>query len=393
MVRIASATSAADPHAHLDLLVGQAPLVEQHDGPLLEPRDRVRVELARLRSPAPRAAACRDSGSRSGRTPPSAARGSGTRSPCSCSRCSIFPSPMPCSPVHVPPRSSAHATSSRLSRRDPRALVRVVRVEHDEDVVVAVAGVGDDRGVERERVGPGARVRRPRPAARSRARRRPSRGGACPATRGAARRGRGAAPPTAATAPRPPAPRRRRRTPPTPPPPRRRPRRRRRRPRSRRARRTASARPRSVVPLYALTAAIVAASSSSRRWTPTPAATSVAAQPAGVLERREREPDGDLVLGDAPQAHRQLGDHAERPLAADEERPQVVAGGALDRPRPRPDDAAVGEHDLEREHVRAHRAVADGRRPRRVRRRHPAERRVRARVDGEPEPVRRRRRG
>ncbi len=31
----------------------------------------------------------------------------GIESPCSASRCSIFPKPTPCSPVHVPPRSSA----------------------------------------------------------------------------------------------------------------------------------------------------------------------------------------------------------------------------------------------------------------------------------------------
>ena len=92
--------------------------------------------------------------------------------------------------------------------------------------------------------------------------------------------------------------------------------------------------------------------------------------------------------GNRMEAQRQLGDHAERALGADEEIRQVVAGRRLRRTRAGTDDAAVGEHDLEREHVRAHAAVAHGRRAARVRRGHPAERRVGARVDGEEQAVR-----
>ena len=102
---------------------------------------------------------------------------------------------------------------------------------------------------------------------------------------------------------------------------------------------------------------------------------------------RERGADRDRALGQAVQAQRELGDHAERSLRADEERAQVVAGRRLDRARARSDHRSVGEHDLEREHVRAHAAVADGRRAARVGRRHPAERRVRSRIDGEPQTV------
>ena len=109
------------------------------------------------------------------------------------------------------------------------------------------------------------------------------------------------------------------------------------------------------------------------------------------LDGRERGARDDDVLGDRVQPQGQLGDRAERALGADEEVREVVAGRRLDGAAARPDDAAVGEHDLEREHVGAHAAVADGRRPARVRPRHAAEGRVRARVDREEEPVRPRR--
>ena len=102
---------------------------------------------------------------------------------------------------------------------------------------------------------------------------------------------------------------------------------------------------------------------------------------------RERGADRDGPLGQPVQAQRQLRDHAERSLRADEERAEVVAGRRLHGARAGTDDRAVREHDLEREHVRAHAAVANRRRPARVRRGHPAERRVGARVDREPETV------
>ena len=143
-----------------------------------------------------------------------------------------------------------------------------------------------------------------------------------------------------------------------------------------------------LVPENAFSAAIVVASSSSQRVTGTPDADDRRRRAARRLDRRERGARDDDVLGDRMQPQRQLGDHAERPLRADEEIRQVVAGRRLHGARAGADDAPVREHDLELEHVRAHAAVAHGRRAARVRRRHPAERRVGAGVDREPEPVR-----
>ena len=108
---------------------------------------------------------------------------------------------------------------------------------------------------------------------------------------------------------------------------------------------------------------------------------------AGRLDRREGDALRDDVLRDPVEADAHLGDHRERPLRPDEQARQVVAGGRLPRPAARPDDRPVGEHGLEREHVGAHLPVADRRRPGRVRRRHAAERRVGAGIDGEEEPV------
>ena len=125
--------------------------------------------------------------------------------------------------------------------------------------------------------------------------------------------------------------------------------------------------------------------------TRTPAADDRRGGAARRLDGRERGARDDDVLGDRVQPQGQLGDHAERALGADEELREVVAGRRLDGAAAGPDDAAAREHDLEREHVGAHAAVADGRRPARVRPRHAAERRVRARVDREEEPVRPRR--
>ena len=94
------------------------------------------------------------------------------------------------------------------------------------------------------------------------------------------------------------------------------------------------------------------------------------------------------MLGDGPEAERQLRDHGERSLGADEDAREVVT-----RPRscgarePVADHRAVREHGLEREQVGAHLPVAHRRRSRRVRRRHAAERGVGAGVDREEEAV------
>jgi hypothetical protein len=58
----------------------------------------------------------------------------------------------------------------------------------------------------------------------------------------------------------------------------------------------------------------------------------------------------------APEAQRQLRHHAERALAADDRAHEVVAGRHPGR-RAEPDDLAVRQHQLEREHVMGRRAV------------------------------------
>ena len=141
------------------------------------------------------------------------------------------------------------------------------------------------------------------------------------------------------------------------------------------------------VPWWALIADAVQPSISSTRVTPTPARDDRDRGARGGGDVGERDPQHDRVLGDPVQAQRQLGDHRERALGADQEAEQVVAGGRLRRRAPRPDHAAVGQHRLEGEHVLAHLPVAHRRRPRRVRRGHPAERGVGARVDGEEQAV------
>ena len=140
------------------------------------------------------------------------------------------------------------------------------------------------------------------------------------------------------------------------------------------------------VPEYALTAATIQASISS---TPRHAG-------AGADDRRRRAHaastseairSATACSGIGCRRTRQLRDHRQCPLRADEEPGQVVAGRGLARAAAGADDAAVREHRLEREHVRAHLPVAHRGRARRIRRRHPAERRIGPRIDREEEAV------
>ena len=97
---------------------------------------------------------------------------------------------------------------------------------------------------------------------------------------------------------------------------------------------------------------------------------------AGALQRRERAHGGEDPLGDAVEAHGELGDDAERPLRADQQPRQVVAGRRLARALRRLDDRAVGHHRGQVEHVLAHGAVAHGRGAGGARRRHAADGRL-----------------
>ena len=98
------------------------------------------------------------------------------------------------------------------------------------------------------------------------------------------------------------------------------------------------------------------------------------------LERADGRGDR---LGDGLQPHRDLGDHAERALRADEELGQVVAGGRFLHPPPGRDDLACGRDHAQRQHVFPHGAVAHRRRAARPRRGHAAERSVCAGIDRE----------
>ena len=286
--------------------------------------------------------------------------------------------------------SSAQSTIAAFSASRARESAGSAGSSMKSDVVVAVADVADDRRRRRPaRRAARARVRDRRRRAPTPGRRRRSASCSLPGARGDERE--------AGVVPRLPEPRARRRVAldlervaprprPAPAAPRGRRRPPRRAPPNSTKRLGASA---SAVPLYALTRAHrlrveqLEPRDARRRRRP------ARRRAARRLDVRERDARGDGVLGDPVQAQRQLGDHAERPLGADEERGQVVAGRRLAaRGCPVRIDAAVGEHDLEREHVRAHAAVADGRRAARVRRRHAAERRVGAGVDRELEPVR-----
>ena len=81
-----------------------------------------------------------------------------------------------------------------------------------------------------------------------------------------------------------------------------------------------------------------------------------ALQPASTDGKRT-DAAGDR-LRNAVELQRQLGDDAERALRADEQPRQVVAGGGFLRAPRRRDHLAVRQHDLQRQHVVLHGAVA-----------------------------------
>ena len=91
-------------------------------------------------------------------------------------------------------------------------------------------------------------------------------------------------------------------------------------------------------------------------------------------------------FGQAVQAQGHLGDHAQRALGADEQPGEVVPRARLARPRTGLDDAAVGQHHGEAQHILAHGSIAHRRGSRGPRGSHAADRRVGARIDKECEP-------
>ena len=101
---------------------------------------------------------------------------------------------------------------------------------------------------------------------------------------------------------------------------------------------------------------------------------------------RERAHGRRHGFRDAVKADRHLGDDAERPFRADEQPRQVVAGRRLAGPAAGADDAPVGQDHGQGQHVLAHGAVAHRVGTRRPGRRHAAERRIGAGIDGEEQP-------
>ena len=102
-----------------------------------------------------------------------------------------------------------------------------------------------------------------------------------------------------------------------------------------------------------------------------------------AFDRRERADRGRDRLGNAVEPQRHLGNDAERAFRSDKQPGQVVAGGGFAGPPRCPNDAAVGEHDRQRQHVLPHRPVSHRVGARGARRRHAAERGVGAGIDRE----------
>ena len=108
---------------------------------------------------------------------------------------------------------------------------------------------------------------------------------------------------------------------------------------------------------------------------------------AGGLDRGERADAGNDRLRDAIEPQPHLGDHPERPLGADEQAGEVVAGRGFPRPPRRGDAFAVGRHHGEAQHVLPHGAVANRIGARGAGRRHAAERGIGAGIDRKKQPL------
>ena len=104
---------------------------------------------------------------------------------------------------------------------------------------------------------------------------------------------------------------------------------------------------------------------------------------AGALEGGEGADRGENGLGDTVQLQRELGDDAERALGADQEMGQIVTVCRFPGALPGIEQRAVGQHRVKAQDVVAHGAVTHGVGARGASRRHAAEARIGAWVDGE----------
>ena len=255
---------------------------------------------------------------------------------------------MPCSPVTVPPSASAARYRSVWTASVLASAGRVAALEDEVRVEVAVAGVPErpdpDVVLGGDPLDRAEHVRHARAAAR----RRP------PSGRRRAARARNARSAAPGAASRPPGRRR---------PGRRRSRRRRgRRPRPARARRSAAT-PGMSDSTISIAAAVrsrprLCMSSTARDREPVEQLERDRRQPGGgdpgdglprAVERREEGEHRRARRRRRPEPEGRLGDDPERPLAADEQVRQRVAGDVLDVLAAGPDDRAVGHHDLERQ--------------------------------------------
>jgi len=91
--------------------------------------------------------------------------------------------------------------------------------------------------------------------------------------------------------------------------------------------------------------------------------------------------------GNGMQPDGQLRDDPQRALRADEEMGQVVPRGRLARAAPGADRPAVGQHDLQGQHVFSNRPVTHSVGARGTGRSHASQRRIGAGVDGEEQPA------
>ena len=105
-----------------------------------------------------------------------------------------------------------------------------------------------------------------------------------------------------------------------------------------------------------------------------------------TVDRVESTGRRQYRFGLAEQAYGHTGDQAQRSLRTDEQMRQVISGRGFARPCASLDYLTVRQHHLERHDILAHRAVAHGIGSRGTGRRHPADRGVGARINGEHQP-------
>ena len=104
-----------------------------------------------------------------------------------------------------------------------------------------------------------------------------------------------------------------------------------------------------------------------------------------ALQIIEGADGGGDFLGDAVKPQGDSGDNAQSALRSHEEMRQVIARAGFARPGAGVDQAAVGQHDLERQHILRHGTITHRIGTRSPRRGHAAQAGIGARIDREKE--------